>query len=331
MSTSNSDVMKLLADTKIDDLKSNDEIILDGQYRDAYDTMLDAHNANLYVGLIGPVGSGKTALCRKFASDLGKPFDWVTFSDLVRPSNLIGSFDPTLVFKYGFAPEAFVPGPFTISALSGGVFLANELNRGDEYVLNTLLDALEERKLYIPALRSWHKVSDDFYLIGAMNPTENRGTRRLPSAIKDRIKVWVQLGYPSRAIETRIVESKTREYELGAGQLELVLELIHHTRDDPAVEAPASIRTSIGIARLAAERARRLKSKVDNRVLADAARLVLAEAVRLKPGRDLDKYLDSLLQKVLGVGGPVDKKMGADKDKDKDKGKDKDDAGAAKP
>jgi MoxR-like ATPase len=301
------DLLKLLADSRIDDLKTQDEVILEGQYQDAYDTLTDAHNAGLYAGLIGPVGSGKTALCRKFASDLGKPFDWVTFSDLVRPSNLIGSFDPTLVFKFGFAPEAFVPGPFTISALSGGVFLANELNRGDEYVLNTLLDALEERKLYIPALRTWHKVSDDFYLIAAMNPTENRGTRRLPSAIKDRIKVWVQLGYPSRAIETRIVESKTREYTLGPGQLELVLELIHHTRDDPAIEAPASIRTSIGIARLAGERARRLKTKVDNRVIADAARFVLSEAIRLKPGRDLEKYLDSLLHKVLGIGPSIDK------------------------
>jgi MoxR-like ATPase len=306
------DLLKLLAESRIDDLKTHDEVILEGQYQDAYDTLTDAHNAGLYAGLIGPVGSGKTALCRKFASDLGKPFDWVTFSDLVRPSNLIGSFDPTLVFKYGFAPEAFVPGPFTISALSGGVFLANELNRGDEYVLNTLLDALEEKKLYIPALRTWHKVSDDFYLIAAMNPTENRGTRRLPSAIKDRIKVWVQLGYPSRAIETRIVESKTREYELPPGQLELVLELIHHTRDDPAVEAPASIRSSIGIARLAGERARRLKSKVDHRLLADAARAVLTEAVRLKPGRDLEKYLDSLLHKVLGVGPSIDKAV-ADK------------------
>jgi MoxR-like ATPase len=309
------DVLALLAKSRIDDLTSHDEVILDGQYQDAYDTLTDAHNAGLYAGLIGPVGSGKTALCRKFATDLGKPFDWVTFSDLVRPSNLIGSFDPTLVFKYGFSPEAFVPGPFTVSALSGGVFLANELNRGDEYVLNTLLDALEERKLYIPALRTWHRVSDDFYLIAAMNPTENRGTRRLPSAIKDRIKVWVQLGYPSRSIETRIVESKSREYDLTPGQLELVLELIHHTRDDPAVEAPASIRSSIGVARLAGERAKRLGVKLDNRVIADAARNVLSEAVRLKPGRDLEKYLDSLLHKVLGVGDPLAKKDGDKKDK----------------
>jgi len=214
------DAIELLNNSKIENLKEDPNIILEGQYQDAYDSMLDAYNANLYVGLIGPVGSGKTALCRKFANDLDKPFDWVTFSDLVRPSNLIGSFDPTLVFKYGFSPEAFVPGPFTISALSGGVFLANELNRGDEYVLNTLLDALEERKLYIPALRSWHQVSDDFYLIAAMNPSENKGTRRLPSAIKDRIKVWYNLGYPNKSIEQKIVQSQTSEYDLTPAQIE---------------------------------------------------------------------------------------------------------------
>lgn len=297
------DPLALLEAAKVTDLSDKSEIILEGQYKDAYDAMVDAHNAGLYVGLIGPVGAGKTALCRKFAQDLGKPFDWVTFSDLVRPSNLIGSFDPTLVFKFGFAPEAFSPGPFTISALEGGVFLANELNRGDEYVLNVLLDALEERRLYIPALRSWYAVSDDFYLIAAMNPVENRGTRRLPSAVQDRVKVWVELGYPKKATELKIVKSRCGEYDLGAAQLELVLELVEHTRTDPAVERPASIRSSIGIARLAAERAKRLEKSVDNVTLAEAAQLVLGQAVLMKPGRNRDKYLDSLLTRVLGTTG----------------------------
>ncbi|MCA9488405.1 MAG: MoxR family ATPase [Myxococcales bacterium] len=297
------DPLALLSGAKITDLHDHQDIVLEGQYREAYDAMLDAHNAGLYVGLIGPVGAGKTALCRKFAEDLGKPFDWVTFSDLVRPSNLIGSFDPTLVFKYGFAPEAFSPGPFTISALQGGVFLANELNRGDEYVLNVLLDALEERKLYVPSLRSWYRVSDDFYLIAAMNPSENRGTRRLPSAVQDRVKVWVELGYPKRATELKIVRSRCGEYELGAAQLELVLELVDHTRNDPAVERPASIRSSIGIARLAAERSKRLGKALDNTTLAEAAKLVLGQAILMKPGRSREKYLESLLVRVLGTAG----------------------------
>jgi MoxR-like ATPase len=297
------DYVSLLESKKVTDLRSDAPIVLEGQYREAYDAMLDAYHAGLYVGLIGPVGAGKTALCRKFAADLGRPFDWVTFSDLVRPSNLIGSFDPTLVFKFGFSPEAFVPGPFTISALQGGVFLANELNRGDEYVLNSLLDALEERKLYIPPLKTWYAVDDAFYLIAAMNPSEMRGTRRLPSAVKDRIKVWIQLGYPKRAIEQKIVEHNCPEYDLKSSHIELILELVHQTREDPAVETPASIRSSIGLARLAGQRAKRLGAPVDNALLAQSAKLVLTEAVKMKPGRDVGTFLDGLLTKVLGTAG----------------------------
>jgi MoxR-like ATPase len=297
------DYTALLESKQVTDLRSEADIVLEGQYKDAYDAMMDAYHAGLYVGLIGPVGAGKTALCRRFAQDLGRPFDWVTFSDLVRPSNLIGSFDPTLVFKFGYSTQAFVPGPFTISALQGGVFLANEMNRGDEYVLNTLLDALEERKLYIPALRTWYQVDRQFYLIAAMNPSEQRGTRRLPGAVKDRVKVWVQLGYPKRAVEQKIVRSHCGEYELSAARIESILELVHSTREEPAVEQPASIRSSIGIARLSAQRARRLSVPVDNTIVAQAAQLVLTEAIKMKPGRSVQSYLENLLTRVLGTTG----------------------------
>jgi MoxR-like ATPase len=134
-----------------------------------------------------------------------------------------------------------------------------------------------------------------------MNPSETRGTRRLPSAIKDRIKVWVQLGYPKKATEQKIVEQNCAEHTLTPAQIELVLELVHRTREDPMVEAPASIRSSIGLARLAAERAKRLKVPVDNALLAQAARLVLTEAIKVKPGRSLESYLDGLLKGVLGT------------------------------
>ncbi len=295
------DPTELLAKMEVKNLAQETPIILEGQYREAYDAMLDAYNAGLYVGLIGPVGSGKTALCRRFAEDLKRPFEWVTFSDLVRPANLIGSFDPTLVFKYGYALEAFVPGPFTVAALSGGVFLANELNRGDEYVLNSLLDALEERKLYIPSLKRWFGVDERFYFIAAMNPSEARGTRRLPSAVKDRIKVWIQLGYPKKSVEQKIVEQHCSEYSLKPRQIELVLEIVHKTRDDAAVAQPASIRSSIAMVRLAAERAKRMNRPVDNQLLAQAGKLVLREALQMKPGREVESYLDGLFTEILGT------------------------------
>ena len=72
------DPTELLAKMEVKNLAQETPIILEGQYREAYDAMLDASQAGLYVGLIGPVGSGKTALCRRFAEDLERPFEWVT-------------------------------------------------------------------------------------------------------------------------------------------------------------------------------------------------------------------------------------------------------------
>jgi MoxR-like ATPase len=121
--------------------------------------------------------------------------------------------------------------------------------------------------------------------------------------VKDRVKVWVQLGYPKRSVEQKIIRAHSAEYDLPSARVEAILELIHSTREEPAVEQPASIRSSIGIARLAAERARRLQVSVDNTMLAQAARLILTEALKMKPGRSVDSYLDNLLTRVLGTTG----------------------------
>jgi len=295
------DFKKLVEEREISDIREDVQLVLDGQYKFAYEAMQDAYNAGLFVGLVGPVGCGKTILCRKFAYDLNRDFYWITFSDLVRPSTLIGSFDPTLVFKYGFSAESYLPGPFTLAALQGGIFLANELNRGDEFVLNSMLDAMEERKLYIPQLKKWLSVDENFYVVSAMNPSELRGTRKIPSAIKDRIKVWIHLDYPSKAIEQRIIEMNCPEYKLSAMTQEKILELMIQTRESLEVEKPASIRTSIGLARFVSERANREKKKVDNKMIAEAAKLVLRDSIEMRPGRDIEKYIEELLTNVLGV------------------------------
>jgi len=292
---------KLMKSRTIIDIKEDVNLVMEGQYKDAYNAMTDAYNAGLFVGIVGPVGCGKTALCRKFAFDMNREFYWVTFSDLVRPSTLIGSFDPTLVFKYGFAPESYIPGPFTLSALKGGVFLANELNRGDEYVLNSMLDAMEEKRLYIPQLKTWLSVDEEFYVIAAMNPAELKGTRKLPSAIKDRIKVWVHLGYPSRSLEQKIMIANCPEYKLSALTQEKILELMIQCRNDPDVDRPPSLRASIGLARFVSERAKRLKVDVDNKLISESAKLILPDSIELRPGRQMNAFLKKLLTSVVGV------------------------------
>ncbi len=291
---------KTLISTELDEGES---LVLEGQYQTAYEGIMDAYNAGLYAGLIGPVGVGKTALCRHIAHDLQRSFYWVTFSDLVRPSTLIGSFDPTLVFKLGYTPQSFVPGPFTLACMEGGIFLANELNRGDEYVLNSLLDALEEKRLYIPQLRSWIKVQDDFFFIAAMNPVELKGTRDLPQAVKDRIKVWCRLTYPSRKVEEKIVQSKCPETELSRNALDLILNLIEKCRSSNIIEKPPSIRTSIGIAKLLIARMQREKvSEASNELIAETAKLILPDSIEVLPGHNPEKVAKDLCIEVLGFG-----------------------------
>lgn len=292
---------KLMEESKIDDIREEIHLVLEGQYKKAYEAMTDAYNAGLFVGLVGPVGCGKTALCRKFAYDLNQDFFWITFSDLVRPATLIGSFDPTLVFKYGFTPDSYVPGPFSLAALKGGIFLANELNRGDEYVLNSMLDAMEERRLYIPQLKTWLRAKDDFYVIAAMNPAELKGTRKLPSAIKDRIKVWIHLKYPPKSLEQKIMVSNCPEYKLSALTQEKIIELMIQCRMDPAVERPPSLRASIGLARFVSQRAQRLNTTVDNKLIAESAKLILPDSIEVRPGMDVDRLVKKLLTKVVGV------------------------------
>ncbi len=292
---------ELMEESKIVDIREEINLVLEGQYKYAYEAMMDAYNAGLFVGLVGPVGCGKTALCRKFAYDLNQEFYWITFSDLVRPATLIGSFDPSLVFKYGFSPDSYTPGPFSLAALKGGVFLANELNRGDEYVLNSMLDAMEERRLYIPQLKTWLKAKDKFYVIAAMNPAELKGTRKLPSAIKDRIKVWIHLEYPPKSLEQKIMISNCPEYNLSALTQEKIIELMIQCREDSEVEKPPSLRTSIGIARFVSQRAQRLKVKVDNKLIAESAKLILPDSIQLRPGRNVDQFMRKILTKVVGV------------------------------
>lgn len=302
--TESTNFIKLFKKAKVTSESGSERpLILEEQYKTAYEGIMDAYNAGLYAGLIGPVGVGKTILCRQIAQDLGQGFYWVTFSDLIRPSSLIGSFDPTLVFKIGYSPESFVPGPFTLACLEGSVFLANEINRGDEYVLNSLLDALEEKRLYIPQLRTWIKVHDDFFFIAAMNPVELKGTRSLPQAIKDRIKVWCKLKYPSRKTEEKIILANCPESKLSKNTLDLILDLIIRCRSHQLIEKPPSIRSSIGIAKLLTARMDRENTrKPNNQLIADIANLILPQSIEVLPGQTPEKIVKEVCIEVLGVG-----------------------------
>ncbi len=280
--------------------KEEVKIVLEGQYKVAYEILLDAYNAGLHACLVGPPGTGKTLLVRKFAQDLGKPFYWVTFTEIVRSSTLIGSFDPVLVFQKGFSAEAFVPGPFLLACIEGGIFFANEINRADEFTLNVMLDALEEKRLFLPQLRTWIRVDDGFYMVAAMNPYEMKGTRKLSEAIRDRIRIWIHLDYPPPELEKKIILANCPEYRIPYQILECIIEIISKLRTHPEIEKPPSIRASIALARFIGERAKR-KGEITFEDVVEAAKYVLLDTIDVRAGTDPKSVVNSVLRE-LGLG-----------------------------
>lgn len=282
--------------------KERVRIVIKEQYRDAFDILSDCEAAGLIPAIIGPPGVGKTLILRAYAEKSGRAFTWITGDEGVRPSHLIGSFNPAIVLSKGFTLESFDPGPLLKSMVFGGVFGLNEGNRLPEYVQNSLLEPFEELSVNVQRLGRI-KAHEDFFPVITMNPEEMAGAHRLSEALRDRIRVWIRLGYPRKETEIEIVKMNAPEYKLSDNVLDTVYGLVSATRNSTDIEMPASIRAGISIARLSAQMAKRRKSKeIDYAMLSEAATYVLTGALRFRPGIDPEPAVNQLVRRVLGSG-----------------------------
>ena len=279
------------------------EIVLSGQYQDALDLMYEADASNLYPILVGPPGIGKTTLCRYYAQSRAEitgndSFEWITFDESTKPAHLIGSFNPATTIQKGFSFEAFNPGPLIKAMLNGGLFLANEINRATEYTQNSLLEPLEEKTLGIPHIGRI-KASPGFFFIGAMNPSELVGTHRLGEALKDRFNVWIELDYPDKKTEMKIIEQNNPYYKINEGTLEKIYLIINRTRTHHQIQTPASLRSGIALARLTGVAQKKVKKDPD-KILRDIAGNVLFGAIQTKPGVKANDVIKSIISQVVG-------------------------------
>lgn len=161
---------------------------------DAVRALAIALVARGHVLVQGVPGLGKTLLAKTLAHVLGGEFKRVQGTADLMPSDIIG------VHVYDEAAKAFVfrPGP-----LFADVVLVDEINRAGPKTQSALLEAMEERQ--VSAEREVFALPADFLVLATQNPREFEGTYPLPESQLDRFMLRIDMGYPAREVEARIL------------------------------------------------------------------------------------------------------------------------------
>ncbi len=174
-----------------------------------------------HVLLEGPPGVAKTLLVRTLAAALGGSFGRVQFTPDLMPADVTG----TGVFRPNEGRFQFQPGPIFAHLL-----LCDEINRAPAKTQSALLEAMQEGAVTVDGVT--HALPAPFTCFATMNPLEHEGTYPLPEAQLDRFLFQVRIGYPSPAVEERLLAEvhgrspQAAPGELGVGAVTNVDELL---------------------------------------------------------------------------------------------------------
>ncbi len=151
--------------------------------------------------MIGVPGLAKTLLVKSLAEASDLSFRRIQFTPDLMPSDITGSeiLDETDAGKREFR---FTPGPVFTQLL-----LADEINRAPAKTQSALLEAMQEHSVTNAGVT--RKLPQPFFVLATQNPIEQEGTYPLPEAQLDRFMFCLNLGYPSAAEETRILQETT--------------------------------------------------------------------------------------------------------------------------
>ena len=171
-------------------------------WNNSIDILNKAYDANLFVLIIGPKGTGKTSLVRDFAKKKNANLESINFSLRTRESHLIGTktlTDGTVSFDEGILIK---------SMREGNMLYLDEINSAEADVLLRLDEALDDRR-QIGLKESTGEVvkaKDGWFVIATINPLTHSGTKELPPQLLSRFPVRISMEYPPEDIELQIVK-----------------------------------------------------------------------------------------------------------------------------
>ena len=151
--------------------------------------------------LVGVPGLAKTKLVEAMGTVLGLDERRIQFTPDLMPSDILGS-EVLEEGQGGKRSFRFIPGP-----IFGQLLMADEINRASPRTQSALLQAMQEQHVTVAGTR--HDVPKPFHVLATQNPIEQEGTYPLPEAQLDRFLMQIDVLYPDREAERRIVFETT--------------------------------------------------------------------------------------------------------------------------
>src|SRR6476661_5691156 len=151
--------------------------------------------------LVGVPGLAKTKLVETMGVVLGLEARRIQFTPDLMPSDILGAevLEESAGGKRGFR---FISGPVFAQLL-----MADEINRASPRTQSALLQAMQEQHVTVAGNR--HDVPRPFHVLATQNPIEQEATYPLPEAQLDRFLMQIDVDYPDRESERKIVFETT--------------------------------------------------------------------------------------------------------------------------
>ena len=153
-----------------------------------------------HVLIEGIPGVAKTTIAKAFSNAIGLKFSRIQLTPDLLPADIIG------IFYYDQKT-----GEWTIKhgPIFANVILADEVNRAQPKTQSALLEAMQEKQVTIEGVT--HKLPEPFLVIATMNPLEHEGVYILPEAQLDRFMLKIEVGFPDKGEEIRLLKRKSKD------------------------------------------------------------------------------------------------------------------------
>ena len=202
--------------------------------------------------LVGVPGLAKTKLVEAMGTVLGLDARRVQFTPDLMPSDILGS-EVLEEDAHGRRSFRFIQGPVFAQLL-----MADEINRASPRTQSALLQAMQKYHVTVAGAR--HDLPRPFHVLATQNPLEQEGTYPLPEAQLDRFLLQIDVDYPDREAERRILLATTgaeevrprqalsaddlmsaqrlvRRLPVGESVVEAILDLVRSARPETADKA----------------------------------------------------------------------------------------------